>query len=128
MRDGLKSVLIVEDEAISALYLKLLLSAEYRIAGIARSGNEAIAIAEREGPDIVIMDVHLDGVMDGVEAARHIRERQRPRVVFCSAYSREEIGDPVGAGLGEALLSKPIQAKALLELLAEQGSATRRTS
>jgi len=111
------SVLIVEDDAISALYLRKLLSLRYRVAGIARNGEEAIALADKERPDVVIMDVHLDGAMDGVEAARRIRESRAPRIVFCSAYSREDIGDPVGKGIGDALIAKPIHAQALLDLL-----------
>jgi CheY-like chemotaxis protein len=117
MRGG-ASVLIVEDELISSLYLQRILSADYRIAGAARSGEDAVALAEREKPDIVIMDVHLEGKMDGVEAAQLIRKLRRPLVVFCSAYSREDLGDPVGKGFGEALLSKPFAARALLDLLA----------
>lgn len=112
------TVIIVEDEPISALYLRKMLSMDYRVAGTARSGEEAIALADREKPDIVIMDVHLEGPMDGVEVARRIRKLSYPRVVFCSAYSRDDIGDPVGQGLGEALLSKPIQDRSLLALLA----------
>lgn len=112
------SVLIVEDEIIAALYLKSLLTPGYRVVGMARSGEEAVSAAEREAPDIVFMDVHLDGAMNGIEAARLIREGGAPAVIFCSAFDLEEMGDPLAEGLGVAFLPKPIEKACLLDLLA----------
>ena len=116
-REAGSSVLIVEDEIIAALYLKSLLSPGYRVVGMARSGEEAVSAAAREAPDIVIMDVHLEGGMDGIEAARRIREDGSPAVVFCSAFDLAEMGDPVASGLGVAFLPKPIERESLLGLL-----------
>ena len=117
--DSSSSVLIVEDEIIAALYLKSLLSPGYRVVGMARSGEEAVSAAAREAPDIVIMDVHLEGGMDGIEAARRIREGGSPAVVFCSAFDLSEMGDPVAAGLGVAFIPTPIEREGLLCLLSD---------
>jgi CheY-like chemotaxis protein len=123
MQEDRESVLIVEDEALSALYVESILEGEYRIAGTAQSGEEAISLAEREDPSIIIMDVHLFGQIDGIEAARLITSarrkeaRRQARFIFCSAYAKDEIGDPVGAGLGEAYLQKPFEPENLLSLL-----------
>jgi CheY-like chemotaxis protein len=111
------SVLIVEDEAIPALYLRAVLEASYRVAAIARSGAEAVEIARREMPDIILMDIRLEGPMDGIEAARRIKAFSDPRILFCSAYSDADAGNPVGLGLGEALLEKPIDKARLLAIL-----------
>ncbi len=118
-----RSVLIVEDEVIPALYLRRVLETKYQVVGSVRSGEAAIETAFRERPDIVLMDVHLDGKIDGIEAARVIRETRRTTVVFCSAYSREELGDPVGRGYGEVLVEKPIEGPRLLRILEEHGRA-----
>jgi len=112
------AVLIVEDEMIAALYLKRLLAGRYRVVGIVRSGEEAVESATRESPDFVLMDIRLAGEIDGVEAARRILERGHPVVIFCSAYAREEIGDPVGRGLGTAHVAKPVRKEELLAALA----------
>lgn len=113
------SVLIVEDEVIPALYFRRILETKYQVVGSVRSGEAAIETAALKLPDIVLMDVHLDGKINGIEAARVIRERRGTTVVFCSAYSREELGDPVGRGYGEVLVEKPIDGPRLLRILEE---------
>lgn len=117
MTEDRDSVLIVEDEAISTLYLKSMLSAHFRVVGTARSGEEAVHKAAMEAPDIILMDVRLEGPMDGIEAARLILKARAPRIFFCTAYSSDQIGDPIGKGIGEAILAKPIEPRALLALL-----------
>jgi CheY-like chemotaxis protein len=113
------SVLVVEDEPISAMYVSHLLSADYRVVGVASSGEEAIRLNSEERPELILMDIRLEGGMDGIEAARRIMESSRPHIVFCTAYAMTELGDPVGNGLGEAILDKPLRPERLLPLLAD---------
>ena len=112
------SVLVVEDEPITAMYVSRLLSDDYRVVGVASSGEEAIRLNSAENPELIIMDIRLSGEMDGIEAARHIMESSKPHIVFCTAYASTELGDPVGNGLGEAILDKPLRPERLLPLLA----------
>ncbi len=88
---GSSRILIVEDEGIVALDIKRRLERlGYAVAGTASSGAEAVEVAGRLAPDIVLMDVKLRGDMDGTEAARRIRESFAIPIVFLTAYTDEK--------------------------------------
>jgi PAS domain S-box-containing protein len=94
-------VLIVEDEQIVAMDLQDKLEAMgYRVAGRASSGEGAVAQALRLRPDLVLMDVRLDGEMDGIEAAGLIHQRLAVPVVYLTAYSGSDV-------VGRAMQSAP---------------------
>ncbi|AKB51494.1 response regulator receiver [Methanosarcina barkeri str. Wiesmoor] len=81
-------ILVVEDEHIVAMGIKRMLkSLGYTVTGVASSGEDAISKAESTFPDVVLMDIMLKGDMDGVEAARKIREGFDVPVVYLTAYS-----------------------------------------
>ena len=85
-------ILVVEDERIVAMSLRKQLSKlGYEIVGHAPSGTEAIQKAGELRPDVVLMDIHLEGAMDGVAAARQIRDLFQIPVVYLTAYSNNEI-------------------------------------
>ena len=80
-------VLIVEDERIVALHLRQQLSKlGYMVAGIAANGNDALRIVKDKSPDVVLMDIHIDGDMDGIQTAAKIKGLP---VIFLTAYSEE---------------------------------------
>lgn len=85
------SVLIVDDEAPARYRLRDLLgdiadTQPTRIAGMAASGVEALAVLEREPVDLVLTDIRMPA-MDGIELARHLgRLPQSPAVIFTTAY------------------------------------------
>jgi len=84
------SILIVEDEIILANDLEArLINFGYRVVGIACSGPSAIAAAEQFLPDLILMDIHLSGKMDGIGAAMEIRKTHDIPVIFLSAYADE---------------------------------------
>jgi PAS domain S-box-containing protein len=81
-------ILVVEDEAIVAAAIKNELEDfGYTVRDIAVSASEAVEIAVRHRPDLILMDIHLRGKDDGIEAAREIRKRCRIPVVFLSAFA-----------------------------------------
>lgn len=81
-------VLIVEDESIVQLDLERRLERMgHSVVGKASRGEEAIAKAVELKPDLVIMDVRLDGSMGGIEAARRIRAQQPTPIVYVTAYA-----------------------------------------
>ncbi|MDZ7385371.1 MAG: response regulator, partial [candidate division KSB1 bacterium] len=83
-------ILVVEDIAITAMDIKRRLQTlGYQVVGIAASGEDAIAKAQRERPDLVLMDIKLKGEMDGVQAAEEIRRHLDIPVVYLTAYSDE---------------------------------------
>jgi CheY-like chemotaxis protein len=81
-------VLIVEDEKITAKAIAAGLSdAGYDVVGTASSGQEAIEKATCLRPHLILMDIRLDGPMDGVVAAQRIQALSKIPVVFLTAYS-----------------------------------------
>ena len=81
-------ILIVEDESIVQLDLQRRLQRMgHSVVGMASSGEEAISKAGDLKPDLVLMDVRLDGSMDGIEAARRIRAEQGTPVIYVTAYA-----------------------------------------
>ncbi|MBI2418864.1 MAG: PAS domain S-box protein [Ignavibacteriales bacterium] len=87
-RDIPKRILIVEDNAIIAMELKTdLKKIGYVVAGICDTGEEAITIVRAKPVDIVIMDIVLAGVLDGVETAEIILRDYAIPVVYLTAHS-----------------------------------------
>ena len=84
------NLMLVEDERIVAFDLKRQLSGfGYHVASVVASGEQAIQSCRDVHPDLVLMDIHLDGKMDGIEAASVIRSRHHVPVVFLTAYAED---------------------------------------
>ena len=81
-------VLIVEDNRIEALDLiKIIEARGYDLAGVAKTGEEAISISREKNPDVILMDIRLAGDMDGISAAEQINSVQSIPIIFLTAYS-----------------------------------------
>jgi two-component system cell cycle sensor histidine kinase/response regulator CckA len=81
-------ILVVEDNRTLARDLEhRLVRLGFAIAGMTGSGEEAIVLAERERPDLVLMDIRLDGTMDGITAAEHVRARLGIPAVFLTMFA-----------------------------------------
>jgi two-component system, cell cycle sensor histidine kinase and response regulator CckA len=81
-------ILIVEDNRTLARDIEQRLGRlGFAIAGVTGLGEEAILIAERERPDLVLMDIRLEGTMDGIAAAEQIRARLDVPVVFLTVFA-----------------------------------------
>lgn len=107
-------ILIVEDERIVATDLQDVLSGlGYDAYAIASSGAEALAIARKKRPDIVLMDIRIDGDVDGIEVATQLRREFHTAVIFVTALAdtisvqRAKSADPC------AYLIKPVTVPAL---------------
>jgi CheY-like chemotaxis protein len=81
-------IVIVEDEAITALDLaQRLRRLGYQVIAMACNGSQAIQHALTLRPHVVLMDIHLQGTMDGIDAARHIQAAAPIPVVYMSAHA-----------------------------------------
>ncbi len=81
-------ILIVEDERIVAKDIEQTLSRMgYSVVGIAASGEEALHKAAQLSPGLILMDIRLPGVMDGVQAAGVIKEQWGTPVIYLTAFS-----------------------------------------
>lgn len=103
-------VLVVEDEIFVAWHLEATLrELNFTVCGMVPDGQSAVDKASSLHADLILMDINLQGDMDGVEAARRIRETQSAPVIFITAYS-----DPATLGRirkiapGAPVLAKPV--------------------
>src|SRR5690348_12080548 len=88
MRDG--DILVVEDERIVALNLRRQLTKlGYRVAGVVSSGVEALRLIEELRPAVVLMDIHIDGELDGIETASRLPSDSESLVIYLSAYAED---------------------------------------
>ncbi|MCO5167967.1 MAG: ATP-binding protein [Planctomycetes bacterium] len=86
-----RRVFIVEDQRLIAADLaSTLRRLGYEVVGSAASGEEAVEGAVRTRPELVLMDIRLEGPMDGIEAAGELRRRLDVPIVYLTAYADEE--------------------------------------
>jgi chemotaxis response regulator CheB len=105
-------VLIVEDERVVAMNLeKRLRNLGYEIAGVAVSGKAAIELAGRTLPDLILMDIHLEGPIRGTEAARHIWEKFQIPIVYATAYADSATLNEVKDTAAYGYIVKPFRPK-----------------
>jgi len=84
-------VLIVEDEGIVAADIRLTLrDLGYTVIGTVSSAEKGVDMALAMRPDLVLMDIHTKGPLDGVQAAKLLRERSTIPVVFLTAHADSE--------------------------------------
>lgn len=122
-------VLIVEDEVIVAKDIELMLrSFGYTVCSIVRTGEEGVQRVSQTLPDLVMMDIGLKGEIDGIEAARRIREAHDIPLVYLTAitdestFARARETDPYG------FICKPFEEKdvrSIVELALHHGQRHR---
>ncbi len=107
-------ILIAEDESIIRMDLRSLLEAAgFEVCAEARDGEEAVALARSEQPDLAILDVKMPN-LDGIEAARRILDERPIPIVMVTAYAeRELVSRAVEAGVFGYLV-KPFRETDLL--------------
>ncbi|MGH4013086.1 MAG: ANTAR domain-containing response regulator [Pseudonocardiaceae bacterium] len=102
-----RRVLVAEDDALIRLDLVEILAEEgYAVVGEAGDGEQAVELAERLRPDIVIMDVKMPK-MDGIDAASIIAERRIAPVVILTAFSQRDLVERARDAGAMAYLVKP---------------------
>lgn len=96
-------ILIVEDEGIVARYIADRLERlGYYVPTTVSSGTEAITAAKTEKPDLILMDIMIEGELDGVDTANIIRDKFGIPIIFLTAYSdsktlsRAKVTSPYG--------------------------------
>ena len=113
------NVLVVENERIIAWDLsERIKRLGHNVCATAATGEDAVRLASEFLPSVVLMDIMLDGEMDGIEAAQEIRSCLDLPVIFCSACSKEkqalaQTARPLG------FIEKPINTEILKQLLAK---------
>ncbi len=107
-------ILIAEDEKIIALDISnTLRRLGYGISGLASSGKEIFSILEESVPDLVMMDIMLDGDMTGIEVASIISEKYYVPVVFLTALTDEATLEKAKTANSYGYILKPYDDKSL---------------
>jgi PAS domain S-box-containing protein len=108
------SILIVEDEAIVALDLKQqLVGLGYEIVGMASSGEQAMELVAKRTPGLLLMDVRLQGDLDGIEVAEAILRDHHVPVIFLTSHSDDETVRRAALTAPYGYLTKPFQLREL---------------
>jgi hypothetical protein len=107
-------IVVVEDERIVALHLQQQLTKlDYEVAGIAASGEDALNHIVRLRPDIVLMDIHLEGDIDGIETVSRIPDDLHVPIIYLTAYSEETTLERARATKPYGYLIKPYSEREL---------------
>jgi len=116
-----EKILIVEDNPLHMRLIEMTLRAKDYILLKAASGEEALEIATRDKPDLIIMDIHLPK-MNGFEVTRKLRENpafSHTPIIAITAYAMKEDRERVIESGGDAYTTKPINTRELPEVIAE---------
>jgi two-component system, response regulator PdtaR len=107
-------ILIVEDQMITAMdEQQCLESLGYEVTGIVASGEEAIKRAEVDRPDLVLMDITLEGEMDGIEAAGKIHDAHNIPVIFVTAHGDKTLFESASYHEFAGYIVKPFDIESL---------------
>ncbi len=110
----MKKILIVEDDSlISTIFEMFLKELGYDLIGIVEDGKQAIRLCEKVKPDIILMDVHLDGGLDGIQTTELIKTKFDIPVIFLSSDTEESTIQRVINIHSYGYLVKPIDKKEL---------------
>jgi len=113
--------LIVEDEILFALNLEAEMhTLGFDVCDLAANGHQASMLAMSNQPDVVLMDINLEGGREGIEVARWLRTVCEAPVVFISGYTDRDTVERIHEQVPDApVLSKPVYRDRLAEAVAE---------
>lgn len=106
-----KKILVVEDDAIiSELIMWRLKDLGYKNSVFVSSGEEAVVSARELSPDLILMDITLEGVLDGIDAIKEIKKFM-PGVpfVYLSSHMEDDIIERALATRPSGYIAKPFE-------------------
>jgi CheY-like chemotaxis protein len=113
-----RKVLIVEDEWITARFMKKLLeSAHFSVIGIAATGRDAVKIVKENNPDFIIMDIVLQGDMDGIDTMKEILSIARIPFIYSTANADNIDKNRIISTTPREILNKPIDKNRLISII-----------
>ncbi len=114
-----RRILVVEDESIIARDIQDSIGElGYDAVGHALTAEEALAMADQVQPDLVLMDIQLQGAMDGLAVAHQLRLRFNLPVVFLTAFSADDVLERAKLAQPYGYVLKPFTARELKTVLA----------
>lgn len=108
------TILVVEDEAIIGADIQATLEGlGYRVPRVVASGADALAAMDALHPDLVLMDIRIQGDLDGVETAKQVRRERDVPIVFLTSHSDQATLERAKEAGPQAYLLKPFDEKDL---------------
>ncbi|MGB7787147.1 response regulator [Methanoregula sp.] len=116
-----ETILVMEDEGLIAIHLiQILEKAGYRVIGQAYSGEMVLRLLEKSPePDLILMDIKLAGVLDGIETAWKIRQRFSVPLIFVTAHTSKHMLERMREVAPYGIIIKPFIQEDLLALVAK---------
>ncbi|MBK8711708.1 MAG: response regulator [Niastella sp.] len=103
-------ILVVEDEMLIGAKISMLLTElGYEVTGLFPRGEEAILHMKESKPDLVLLDIHLNGDLDGIETARRINVESGIPIIFLTANADEATFNRAKITKPAAFISKPFK-------------------
>ena len=114
MREGKTSILVVEDNAVVAMEIfQRLTNSGYNVLEPVSTGEDAVDTALRESPDLILMDIRLDGELDGIETVKKLKELADIPVIYLTAMTDEKSLSQIKATQPFGYIIKPFEGKEL---------------
>jgi len=108
------NILVVEDEKLIAQVAQMMLkSLDYNVVAIASSGDKALAMIEQYMPDLILMDIMIEGDIDGIETAEIVKQKYNIPVIFLTAYTDDQSINRAKKTEPYGYLTKPFEVKDL---------------
>lgn len=120
MRATPSRIIIVEDEAFVAIWLEQeLTQSGFAVLGRVATGEAAVELAAETRPEICLFDIRLAGNLDGIEAARQVRQICDAKIIFMTGYPDSAIELRAQELRPTAYLVKPVRIRQLQRVLWE---------
>jgi CheY-like chemotaxis protein len=111
-------ILIVEDELIPAANIARHLKKKgYTVMTLMKSGQAALELMAQEPPDLVLMDIHLQGEMDGIETVQAMMKHYKIPVIYLTAYSDQTTLERAQKTQPYGYLVKPFNIQQIYEII-----------
>lgn len=108
-------VYIIEDEAVVSEFLRTKLeSIDYDVVGEAKRGEKAVEYCRDNPVDMLLVDIRLDGELDGIETAKKILQDTDCVIIYITAYSDPELLERAKGTEPAGYLIKPIDEEELV--------------
>ena len=115
---GVAKILIVEDMTIVAMDIKEnLIKLGYQVLDIISTGEGAVSYAIEHCPDLILMDIKLKNMVDGISAAKAILEEIDVPIVFLTSYSDQETLERAMGVKSYGYIIKPFESRNLLSTI-----------
>ena len=115
---SIKKILVVEDDMIIQMFLsKIINNAGFTVVGEARNYIEILELVDRTQPDLIVMDIGLEGEKDGIETAHILNKKYNIPILFITGNSDKVTRDRANEVHPIGIIFKPIDENSLVHTL-----------